>query len=835
MSDEENGLNDMFGEDRQIDEMEIMEDDENEKHFENNGEHVYQPSDNESSKPKKSPRNNKKSIKKNKDDKSDGDGKTKRKTSGESSKTPKKHGSKSKYSKDKKKSSDSKAIVLAPGLIFNNPYHYQNYLKIFILCNLARFHYLTKLTKAKLLLPLIISKLPYPDVQELDRIKDRYTNDSNEHMIPISPDTLYFKEIIIDIFKILNRNFAYKRFNENVLMTNLANGNSFTIEQYLQIFQCLCEYVGITSRMVFSVDLSSVAVDKKHQLKIDYLKKATGVTTKKRKADEITPTPLEKKLSKLSTEKVNKFVGSHLKQSAPRTKKVKLTKDMIENFSFDVKSDGDERSETSDIDNNDDTTRNTASSNSNGSGDNATLTKREKVALEFDNKMAAFKLNKKAAPPLTTKKSVELIEPPKIESFKAKPKLKAKSKTLEEHKMVRTEPKKIVKKQATESEMDEFSFNRKGGKIDSNGDKYLSDDCDSTLIKFWVEVHDDRSQIWHYTDPLRRIVDEEKKEIDRKIHNTPSLFILAFQKYDFNADGYKTSIPRLNHLYLKDLTSRYVSKWHKLLLSRRQLGLEAWWNQIKTFFQFHPLISSEKWRQINKTETELLCELEKKDIPENYKEFSCSKYYILPSQLKKYQGIHPDARPLDIKSKDEVIYDKSAICALHSKSRWQREMRKVKKGEQSVKKVISILGNNDTLVDLYGFWQTEPYDTSIQQDGSLPRNDYGNFELFNGIIPEGTVHIELPGLPKICKKLGLEFVETVVGFEKSKTGHSHIIKGGILAHKRDHDAIVEAFEKYKDEIMKKEAEKAKKEVLKLWKGIFRKILVKKYVSDAYRH
>ena len=90
-------------------------------------------------------------------------------------------------------------------------------------------------------------------------------------------------------------------------------------------------------------------------------------------------------------------------------------------------------------------------------------------------------------------------------------------------------------------------------------------------------------------------------------------------------------------------------------------------------------------------------------------------------------------------------------------------MRQVKEGEESAKKVVSLVGNGEQLIDLYGLWQTEPYENKLREDGSLPKNEYNNYELFNGELPEGVVHINLPGLPRICKKLGVDYVEAMTG------------------------------------------------------------------------
>jgi len=69
----------------------------------------------------------------------------------------------------------------------------------------------------------------------------------------------------------------------------------------------------------------------------------------------------------------------------------------------------------------------------------------------------------------------------------------------------------------------------------------------------------------------------------------------------------------------------------------------------------------------------------------------------------------------------------------------------------------------DQFVGLFGEWQTEaaiPFDIN---KGILPRNQYGNFEICNNEIPEGTFHVDLPGVAKVCMKNSINYVETIVG------------------------------------------------------------------------
>lgn len=88
----------------------------------------------------------------------------------------------------------------------------------------------------------------------------------------------------------------------------------------------------------------------------------------------------------------------------------------------------------------------------------------------------------------------------------------------------------------------------------------------------------------------------------------------------------------------------------------------------------------------------------------------------------------------------------------------------VKEGEICVKNAQSNFGQNKT-IDLFGVWQTEKAINSLNPDGSLPRNSYGNYELFYGDPPPGTFHLKLVNLPRLCKKYKIDYVEVVTGFE----------------------------------------------------------------------
>ncbi len=191
-------------------------------------------------------------------------------------------------------------------------------------------------------------------------------------------------------------------------------------------------------------------------------------------------------------------------------------------------------------------------------------------------------------------------------------------------------------------------------------------------------------------------------------------------------------------------------------------------------------------------------------IPTTFNEFRNSKYYVLPSTIKKYQGFLPTAQPIpNIVFKTEQVYNRSDVTELHTEERWKKHSRQVRTNEKPVKKVKGLYNDPERVAELYGFWQTDPFKLTLTADGKIPVNKYGNIEVFNGPLPEGCVHVYLPKALVVCKKLGLEHVPAVVGFEKTQ-GRSHPMIAGVVTFKKNVKIIEEAASKMEEELRAKE-------------------------------
>jgi hypothetical protein len=134
--------------------------------------------------------------------------------------------------------------------------------------------------------------------------------------------------------------------------------------------------------------------------------------------------------------------------------------------------------------------------------------------------------------------------------------------------------------------------------------------------------------------------------------------------------------------------------------------------------------------------------------------------------------------------KNELVYYKRHVVELHTAERWLKYRREVIPDEHPTKIVKGMYNDPQRPAELYGSWQTRPYKQTLTSTGQIPRNKYGNIELFNGPLPEETQWLNLPKIFTVCKKLNAEYVPAVWGFEKGAGGFSHpLVKGAVVMRK----------------------------------------------------
>ena len=102
-------------------------------------------------------------------------------------------------------------------------------------------------------------------------------------------------------------------------------------------------------------------------------------------------------------------------------------------------------------------------------------------------------------------------------------------------------------------------------------------------------------------------------------------------------------------------------------------------------------------------------------------------------------------------------------------------------------------------------------------------------------LPPGCVHVNVPKAQQICRKLNIEHVPAVIGFEKNPGGRTHPCVSGVVTFV-EFEPIIKAEHK-KNKKLEKERKliKLNQNAKKAWRQLIKAILVKKYISTTYDH
>lgn len=265
-------------------------------------------------------------------------------------------------------------------------------------------------------------------------------------------------------------------------------------------------------------------------------------------------------------------------------------------------------------------------------------------------------------------------------------------------------------------------------------------------VDIWVEVYSEKDERWVAIDVMRGKVDSVKEIIKAATH--PMVYVFAWN----------------NDKSLKDVSARYCPSLNTTV---RKMRVEPpYLNSI-----VHQFAGVKTSRDV-KEDDELNQLMFAKPMPKSISEFKNHPLYALKRHLLKYQAIYPPEPPILGYIREEAIYPRDCVFILHTRETWLKEARVVKLNEKPYKNTTTLKWDNvnrkilrDIPQELFGIWQTKDYEPPVAENGMVPRNAYGNVELFKpSMLPIGCVHIQLPGLNKVCKKIGVDCSQAIVGF-----------------------------------------------------------------------
>ncbi|KAJ3330265.1 hypothetical protein HDU76_006053 [Blyttiomyces sp. JEL0837] len=365
---------------------------------------------------------------------------------------------------------------------------------------------------------------------------------------------------------------------------------------------------------------------------------------------------------------------------------------------------------------------------------------------------------------------------------------------------------------------------------------------DETLaFNMWTEVYSEEDKDWIALNPITGDEGHGKLEPSASLPLQLQLSYVVACESGFG---------------VKDVTKRYTSQWsgRTIKLRLESCEEEQWWETCLWLVS-----KSNRTEKDSREDDALETSQTMESMPTNLAGFKNHALFALEKQCSQTQMIHPSGKEYAVGNfKGDLVYPRSLVRELFSMEAWKRKGRKIKDNESPVKIVKARastvskkreieaarqntasglmdegLGTNAASTSLYGEWQTDVYEPPPIIDGKLPKNSYGNIELFHpNMLPKGAVHVDVDGAAIVAKKLGLEYARAVTGFDFHAGKSTPTIKG-VLVLAENEELLREALREHHQFSEEKAVKQKSTRVLSLWRRLTSHLLTKQALMEKY--
>lgn len=347
--------------------------------------------------------------------------------------------------------------------------------------------------------------------------------------------------------------------------------------------------------------------------------------------------------------------------------------------------------------------------------------------------------------------------------------------------------------------------------------------------KVWCEVLHPCENRWITVDCLRGIVNDrlsmEPPALSNKLaHQHQHLFLIGYDEKGRAVD----------------VSRRYTSRFYGVTAKLRRHD-EIILNEVLPLLKGH-VSDSEAHDLANLVDGE--------PLPKTLAGFQGHGRYLLESQVKKYEIFWPPEAGIVGEFRGEPVRLRSVVQKIRSKEAWYRQFgRVIKEGEEPCKQValpkkperkskqiadweqavedatkhtILNAGKEVVMQPLFGEWQTEPFSPPVAFDGKVPRNKFGNVDLYlPSMIPVGCTWIDNDSAYLAARDLGVDYAAACVRFAFSGRLAVPNLRGIVVCAEFE-GAVLRRLEEMKAEIeeacrqaeIKKEAKRVRLEAKK---------------------
>ncbi|PKI82656.1 hypothetical protein MVES_003461 [Malassezia vespertilionis] len=353
----------------------------------------------------------------------------------------------------------------------------------------------------------------------------------------------------------------------------------------------------------------------------------------------------------------------------------------------------------------------------------------------------------------------------------------------------------------------------------------------------WVELFSKPYQHWITVDPVRALVRPTgNKHMEPLATNRQNklMYVVGFEE-----DGYARDVTAR---YTRVLNSKVVQQRPEAPGRTKGHGVQEWWPSV-----VRALHRPQKLDRDAAEDAELQDNAAREPMPSSVGSFKNHPVYILDKFLRRDQVIHPPNRVGTFQGMP--VYLRANLVHLQSARQWYNEGRTIKEGEHALKwvKTRGYTLYNKRVEEqamtehgqvptegLYAYTQTTLYTPPPVQDGKVPKNAFGNVDLYvPSMLPAGGVHIAHTAAAKVCRSLGVAYADAVVGFEFRKFRSIPRMLGVVVPS--EHAASVwKAIGHAAEQEKRAELQKRQARALKGWKHLLTALTVARHIEEQYR-
>ncbi|KAK5740493.1 hypothetical protein LTR17_004530 [Elasticomyces elasticus] len=349
----------------------------------------------------------------------------------------------------------------------------------------------------------------------------------------------------------------------------------------------------------------------------------------------------------------------------------------------------------------------------------------------------------------------------------------------------------------------------------------------------WTEAFNPAHQKWVPVDPIVTGTFNKpfKLEPPGSYSDNQMSYVVAFE-----SDG-----------VARDVTRRYTKAFNaKTRRSRVETteGDAMWWKKALKLFRRR----GGKLDREQVEDAELAGREAREGMPGNVADFKGHPVYALERHLRRGEVVWPRREVGKVnagtakKARMEGVFRRKDVVVVRSGEKWYRLGRVIKVGEQPLKHVRAAVrvggkraGDSDEeeeeerTTGLYAEFQTEVYVPPAVVGGKVPRNKFGNLDVYvPSMVPGGGVHVRHSFVKAAARELGVDFVDAVVGFSFKGRQGTAIVDGGVIAQEYG-DAVRETIQGMIVEAKEAKERERSKVALAVWGRMMKGLRIRERV------